>query len=173
MQHFDFNVGDTNFICLVNAHKYTSFVDEDWDLVADLIPHVVGEQQKGTILMYQMTHEGIEEDWKISISQSPLTVEKYIKKSINYISVTDHSLYLIDYTNLTMAAQFDDEKILDKSCAPFRIELDNGKYTVTAYLFKDVDNDIVVNEESDLLFVFEPYTAALSSENQTIIWGSF
>lgn len=173
MQHFDFNVGDTNFICLVNAHKYASFVDEDWDLVTNLIPHVVSEKQKGTILMYQMTQEGIEDDWKISITQSPLTFEKYIKKSINYISVTDHSLYLIDYTNLTMAAQFDDEKIPDKSCAPFRIELDNGKYTVTAYLFKDVDNDIVVNEESDLLFVFEPYTAALSSENQTIIWGSF
>lgn len=46
MQHFNFNIGDTNFISLVDAHTYDSFVDEDWDLVTDLIPHVVEEQQK-------------------------------------------------------------------------------------------------------------------------------
>lgn len=172
MQHFDFNVGDTNFICLVNAHKYTSFVDEDWDLVADLIPHVVGEQQKDTILMYQMTHEGIEDDWKISVSQSLLTVDSYSKKSVNTITVTDGALYLIDYTNLTMAAQFPDETIPDNSCLPFRIELENGRYTVTTYLFKDVDNELAVNEENDMLFIFQPYIKTTSFNNQAIIWGN-
>lgn len=29
MQNFDFTIGDTNFISLVNAQSYESFIDED------------------------------------------------------------------------------------------------------------------------------------------------
>lgn len=173
MQNFDFTIGDTNFISLVDAQAYESFVDEDWDLLTDLLPHVIEQQQKGTILMYQMTADGIEDDWKITISCEPVSVETYIKKTVNHITVTDHSLYLIDYTNLTMAAQFPDETIPDQDCAPFQIELKNARYAVTAYLFKDVDNETITNKECDLLLVFQPYTDSLSYSNQQISWSTF
>jgi hypothetical protein len=92
---------------------------------------------------------------------------------VNYITVTDGSLYLIDYTNLTMAAQFSDEFIPDQDCAQFKIELENGSYAVTSYLFKDVDNEILINDECDMLLVFQPYTDALPYLNQQICWSTF
>lgn len=42
-----------------------------------------------------MTDEGVEAVWKIAITQDPVTVEKYLKKTVNYITVTDCSLCLI------------------------------------------------------------------------------
>ena len=173
MQNFDFTIGDTNFISLVNAQSYESFIDEDWDLISDLIPHVITQQQKGNILMYQMTGEGIEADWRIAITHDSVTVKKYLKKTVNYITVTDGSLYLIDYTNLTMAAQFSDEFIPDQDCAQFKIELENGSYAVSSYLFKDVDNVILIFDDCDMLLVFQPYTDALPYLNQQICWSTF
>lgn len=173
MQIFYFDVGDTTFISLVNAQSYDSFIDEEWDLVSDLVPHVIKEQLKGTILMFQMTSDGIEDDWKIAVSHSPIAVQKYLKKSLNYITVTDRSLYLIEYTNLTMAAQFADEGIPNNTCLPFEIEIENGSYSVTTYLFKDVDSQQIVNDAFDLLFVFEPYTPSLPHTNQEIVWGNY
>lgn len=120
-----------------------------------------------------MTDEGVEAVQKIAITQDPVTVEKYLKKTVNYITVTDGSLYLIDYTNLTMAAQFSDEFIPDQDCAQFKIELENGSYAVTSYLFKDVDNEILINDECDMLLVFQPYTDALPYLNQQICWSTF
>jgi hypothetical protein len=51
--------GDTNFIGVVNAEKYKSFVHEDWELKM-LLQHFANEMKVGNILVLQMTEEGIE-----------------------------------------------------------------------------------------------------------------
>lgn len=53
-------IKDTSFISLVNAQAYESFITKDWDLISDLFPHVIMQQHKGNILIYQMTDEGVE-----------------------------------------------------------------------------------------------------------------
>lgn len=120
-----------------------------------------------------MTDEGVEAVQKIAITQDPVTVEKYLKKTVNYITVTDCSLCLIQYTNLTMAAHNSDKSTPDQNCAQIKIDLENGRNSVTSYLFKDdVDNEILINEEYNLLLAFQPYTDSYYS-NQQICWSTF
>lgn len=57
---------DTSFIGLINAEKYKSFVDENWELDS-LFQHFSNEMQKGNILVFQMTEEGIEHSWNVKV----------------------------------------------------------------------------------------------------------
>lgn len=43
---FCLNRGDTNFIALVNADKYKTFVDEDWEF-EPLLQHFSDEMEEG------------------------------------------------------------------------------------------------------------------------------
>lgn len=56
---FCMKFGDTNFIGVVNAERYKSFVDEDWEFEM-LLQHFTNEMKNGNILVFQMTEEGIE-----------------------------------------------------------------------------------------------------------------
>lgn len=175
MQQIDFVTGDTNFLCLVNSDNYASFVNSEWDLIEDIIPNVEKQQKLGHILMYQMTQEGIEDDWKINCYfdfeiEAP---KDYLKKSYNYIRVTNNQLHIIDYTCLTMAAQFPDEAVPNKECQPYCIELVNGYYRVAAYLYKDVDAEEKIGHEEDLAFSFERLSEEKYDEVAGIVWGDF
>lgn len=166
-----FNVGDTNFLCLVNKETYQSFIKEDWDLIKDLIPHVKAQQQLGNILMYQMTEEGIEDDWAIAYYVNEEYSESYLKKAENYIEVTNNWLHLIDYTCLTMAAQFLNDLIPDKECEPFSISIENGYYLVNTLLYKDVDRGVKSGNQEDLAFYFKKVEKPKNKLNKGIIWS--
>ncbi len=150
---FDFNVGDTNFLALVNANKYYSFVNEDWEL-SELKEHFIKEADKNNILVFQMTNEGIESDWKIEVEFNDN--EKYNKcfrKAVGYIEVNQEELCFVEYTCLTMAAQFEDEKVPDSYCEKFKFQVDNGIYKVNIIQFYDVDNEQHYGrDDTDILF---------------------
>lgn len=170
MNKINFNTGDTNFLCLVNNDQYASFINDNWDLEKDIIPHIAKQQKLGNILMYQMSQEGLEDDWEIRYYFEKETPQEYIRRSQNYIKVTNNKLYVIDYTCLTMAAQFPDELIPNKECEPYCIELENGHYRINAYLYKNVDTDEKIGHEEDLAFYFEKISM---DESPGIIWGAF
>ncbi|WP_197076549.1 hypothetical protein [Domibacillus indicus] len=144
--------GDTNFIGLVNAERYESFVDEDWELDG-LLGHFAAEMKKGTILAGQMTEEGIEHSWRIEVRLGmELFIPDFVKKAEGYIRVTNERLYLVDYGCLTMAAQFEDENVPDENGAQNEIKLENGVYRVEITQFYDADRDEYRGtDETDLL----------------------
>lgn len=146
------NFGDTNFIGLANAAKYKSFVDEDWELDR-LIQHFGDEMKKGHILVFQMTEEGIEHSWKVDVRIATAEIaHKCFRKAVGYIEVTENQLYLVDYDCLTMAAQFEDEKVPDQNCANYEIKIENGIYKVEVFQYFNVDKDEYVGtNETDIL----------------------
>lgn len=154
---FCMGIGDTNFIGVVNAEHYRSFVDEDWEL-GSLLKHFGTEMKAGHILVFQMTEEGIEHSWKVEIRKSGIPVDgAFYRRSEGYIEVTGGQLFLVDYDCLTMAAQFEDENIPDKNCSNYRIEIEDGKYRVEVVQYYDVDRDKYVgtnSNETDLVLNF-------------------
>ena len=51
------DTGDTAFLFLVNTELYQSFVDEDWELEKDLLPHIQKQEELGNILMYKLNSD--------------------------------------------------------------------------------------------------------------------
>lgn len=77
--YMDFD--DTNFIALVDATKYKSFVDEDCKLDM-LLHHFSNEMNIGNILVCQMTEGGIEHSWQMDTNFGlELKEQKYYRKA--------------------------------------------------------------------------------------------
>ncbi|MFF2879177.1 hypothetical protein ACFVR2_23070 [Gottfriedia sp. NPDC057991] len=146
---------DTNFIGLVNAKRYKSFVDKDWELNI-LLKHFANEMKKGHILVFQMTEEGIEHSWEIDIKFGAKEISpKCFRRAVSYIEVTDNQLYLVDYGCLTLAAQFEDEKVPDINCSNYRIEIESGIYKVEFIQYYNVDEDEHIGtNNTDILLNF-------------------
>ncbi|PGM53833.1 hypothetical protein CN946_16575 [Bacillus sp. AFS053548] len=146
---------DTNFIGIANAEQNKSFVDEDWEFDI-LLNHFASEMKKGHILVFQMTEEGIEHSWKVDVKVGTKEISpKCFRRSVGYIRVTDDQLFLVDYGCLTMAAQFEDEKVPDKNCSNYRIEIDSGIYRVEFIQFYNVDEDEYIGtNNTDILLNF-------------------
>ncbi|MEC0233048.1 hypothetical protein P4H71_01580 [Paenibacillus kribbensis] len=169
---FNFNVGDTTFIALVNANQYQSFIDEDWTLPM-LKEHFLKQTREKHILVFQMTQQGIEADWNIQLSLADEREDDlWLKKDIGYIQVDNQELHLVEYTCLTMAAQFEDEQVPDSYCSKFSYPIDNGLYKVNIIQFYDVDtNQRLGSENVDLQIVFTKVDHFEIREPKIYWWG--
>lgn len=165
--------GDTNFIGVVNTNKYKSFVDEDWDFNM-LRRHFKQEINQGNLLIFQMTQEGIERDWNIEVTINALIYEQEcFRKSEGYITVTDGKLCLVEYTCLTMAAQFKEDKVPDENCSNYVINIESGIYKVDVIQFYDVDKDKYIGHiDKDMLLNFTRVSEFNQSDGD-IIWCSY
>ncbi|UNK17171.1 hypothetical protein MNQ98_22210 [Paenibacillus sp. N3/727] len=163
--------GDTNFMGIVNADRYTSFVDSDWDL--DMLrQHVAEEMKKGNVIVWQLTSEGVEVDWRVNvgIGQDPETDGGY-RESESYICVTNNELHIVNYDCLTMSAQFQDHLLPDEDCKIWRIQLDNGIYKVRIIQFYNVDqNEHLGKTDVDLRIEFQT-AAEFKSLHNDFIWA--
>ncbi|HLS35154.1 MAG TPA: hypothetical protein VK061_02835 [Bacillota bacterium] len=103
-----------------------------------------------------MTEEGIEHTWKVTVEVGTGELaDKFYRKVIGYIEVTENRLYLVDYDCLTMAAQFEDEKVPDQNCSRYKREIENGFYKVEVFQYYDVDHDKYIGKnETDILLHF-------------------
>lgn len=149
----NFNIGDTNFIALVNCEKYNAFVDEDWEFEM-LKNRWFEENVGGNIIVCQMTDEGIEDDWIIGLENESFECAEFLAHETSHITVTNGQLCFVEYTCLTMAAQFEDESVPDSECGTFTFEMENGDYKVDIYKLKDVDTSERVGNERDIIFKF-------------------
>ncbi|WP_338128714.1 hypothetical protein [Aneurinibacillus migulanus] len=165
--------GDTNFIGVVNAERYKSFVDGDWELEM-LLKHFTNEMKDGNILVFQMTEEGIEHSWNVEVKIGTEVIEqKCFRKAESYIKVTENQLYLVDYDCLTMAVQFESDKVPDKNCSNYKIDIENGVYKVDIFQFYNVDKDEYVgtNEQDILLNFIKVSDFQKTADN--VLWCSF
>lgn len=170
---FCMEFGDTNFIGIVNAKQYKSFVDMDWKL-NQLLQHFANEMKVGNILVMQMTEEGIEHSWKVEVNIENEAIEqKCFRKAEAYIRVTENKLFLVDYDCLTMAAQFESNKVPDRNCSKYEIDIDNGIYRIQIFQFYNVDKNLYIGtNDIDILFNFTK-VSEFTQEVDKVLWCSF
>ena len=131
-----FQINDEDgFIFIVNNQKYQSFVDEDWQF-DPLMQHFIQQMNQQSLIIWQTNDSG-GGGWNIEVIQEPYHDDNLTKFSHD-IQVTNGQLFLSIYTDLTMAAQFEDERIPSKDNADLIIPLTDGFYTITVCkLFTD------------------------------------
>lgn len=114
---------DSGFIGLINSELYQSFVDEDWEL-EELLNRFQNETNSG--------HAAI---WTTGV-ENFMTVEFLFNKSerkshrevLSNLKVTNSKLYLTNYEDLTIAAQFEDEVLPSNHNSDLEIQIENGNY---------------------------------------------
>ena len=86
------------------------------------------------------------------------------------ITVTNGQLFLTNYEDLTMAAQFSDEKIPAKHNAELFIELDNGEYEITVRQLSDPENYEDENRDPDFEIVIQKAINRKIQPVQGVFW---
>ena len=129
---------------------------------------------KGNVLISQMTQEGIEHYWKVTVNISTEEMNtNCFRRATRYLSVTNNELYLVDYDCLTMAAQFNDETVPDENCSNYKIPVDNGNYKIEVIQYYDVDqNEYTGSNETDILFNFIK-TPHFQPNTSGVLWCTF
>lgn len=99
------HVDDDGFFCLVAPDTYRGFVDEDWQL-EQLLTHFVGQMREGSLFVAYPGPDDADEAVKVADDRRDAPV---LREAVSTVDVGAGGLWLTDYTQLTMAAQFDDE----------------------------------------------------------------
>jgi hypothetical protein len=126
---------DFGMLAIVNAARYSGFVDRDWE-ADQLLEHFIAEMKKADLVVWAT---GLENLWTVDIGPTPSSRPAF-REFTRPIEVTDGRLYLTNYEDLTMAAQFEDISLPLEHNTDLVIPLDNGTYTVTVRQMFDPDH---------------------------------
>lgn len=157
---------DSGFIGIINSDLYQGFVSNDWEL-DDVLEKFRTQTNLGHCAIWST---GEPSDMAVQVLAS-LSDRKAIREAVIYIQVTDGCLWLTNYTDLTMVAQFEDEPIPSEVNSHLKIELDNGCYLVQirqmtdpeAYVWKD-------SPEYHFELVFQKQEAFSENQLKHVLW---
>ncbi|MCE7991345.1 MAG: hypothetical protein HEP71_05165 [Roseivirga sp.] len=157
---------ESGFIGIINGDLYQGFVNEDWEL-DDVLEKFRTQTNRGHCAIWST---GEPYDMAVQLLES-LSDQKAVREATINIQITDESLWLANYTDLTMAAQFEDEPIPSKMNSHLRIALDNGNYEVhirqmtepKAYEWKEAP-------EYHFELVFERQEAFEKNQFENVLW---
>ena len=156
-------------ISLVNSDTYKTFVSEKWEL-EQLKNHFIAEMNSDSIIVWQANNFG-GDNWKIKLTtnESDEVAHSEFTKSIE---VTNGKLYLADYTDLTMAAQFSDYSIPAKGHEKQNFEIENGTYHVKIKrLFNPAEELEEGKTAFEIVFLKTNQTNILKADK--IFWWTF
>ncbi len=128
---------DDGFIAIVNGARYQSFLEENWQL-DKLMSHFVDQMNIGNIIIWQTSNDG-GGNWCVKFQEEQSTTPAF-RQFTQSINVTSGELFLTNYSDLTMAAQYSDVPIPSVHNTDLKIELENGFYEVTIKQLFDPSN---------------------------------
>ena len=166
---------DDGFIAFVNSANYQSFVGEDWQF-DQLMTHFVDQMNVGNIIVWQTSNDG-GGNWLLSFQERTSSMPAF-RQFEHLINITSGQLFLSNYSDLTMAAQFSDISIPAAHNVNLKIELENGWYKVTVRQLFDPDNVLEYFEtETDENVSFEviitPSHELLNQAINKVYWSEF
>ena len=115
---------DSGFLALINADKFNSFIDEQWELT-QLFERLIDEMNNDHIIIWATD---LENKWTVNFTDKP-TDKKAFREFHKTIEVTDGRLFPANYEDVTMAAQLQTKKFLLRKMQTliFNLTMENTK----------------------------------------------
>ena len=134
-------IADGSIIAIANTTKYNDTLSfrQHWSW-KDLSNFIL-EQNKDNLIIFNTAWD---DEWTIGFSINKITDASFFRKFEQSIEVTDGTLYLVNWTDLTSTLQFEDTKLPDEINETLKISIENGFYSVVVkQLFdhEDFDHD--------------------------------
>lgn len=160
---------DSGFLAIVNADKYNSFISEDWKL-PQLFKHFVDEMNNDNLILWST---GSENTWTVTFVNKPSEIKSF-KEFHKTLEVTSGKVFLTNYEELTMAAQYYDERIPATHNAALSIDLSNGKHNfLIRQLFNPNDNRHETEENVHFEIVVQPYSGKNFHHIDNVFWLTY
>ncbi|MFT3934908.1 MAG: hypothetical protein QM726_14885 [Chitinophagaceae bacterium] len=157
---------DSGFLGIVDANAYKTFVSEDWEL-PQLLGHFVNEMNNNHLVFWATN---LENTWTVNFAEHPSDQHSF-REFHKTLEVTNGKIFLTNYEDLTMAAQFANEKIPAKHNADLELPLPNGLYTFLVRQLFDAENpDEAMEKEVHFEIVMKPSTDKSMKPIEKIFW---
>lgn len=118
-------VDEDGFVALVCPGAYAGYVGPDWTL-EQVVERFLAQMNAQVLFV---AHPGPDlANGRLRISNRPSTLAAQ-REASGFLRVGDDGLWLTDYTQLTMAAQFDDERAIARH--HIQLPVPGGTYRVT------------------------------------------
>ena len=118
-------VDDDGFVCVVAPDSYEGFVDEDWTLDR-LLVRFVEQMNRGSLFVAYPGPDAANGEIVFGTEQAPAGTGR---EASGIVQVGEAGLWLTDYAELTMAAQFSDESPIASYSQ--RLPVTAGRYRIT------------------------------------------
>ncbi len=138
---------DGGFMAIVDTAAYQGFVSEDWEL-DQIMDHFTAAMNDQHMIIWQANNDGGSQ-WNVSLLDAEPDSEAF-RQFERTIMVTNGMLHLCGYDDLTMAAQFEDQKLPSKQGQKLFFKLENGLYNICVrQLFDPGESNSNEDEEAD------------------------
>ena len=159
---------EDGIIAIVNTKDYTTFVDEDWDL-KQLFEHLVIQMNRQNLIIWKSNNDGGGQ-WNIEVLFEPSNKPAF-REFTKTINVTNGKLHFVTYTDITMAAQFEDEVLPSKQNADLQILLENGSYNVVIRQLFDPENyEFEDTQETSFELIFTETIPENKTYAENVFW---
>ncbi|MFB2584571.1 hypothetical protein [Herbiconiux liukaitaii] len=118
-------VDEDGFVCLVAPDTYRGFVHEDWEL-EQLLAHFTAQMNEGSLFIAYPGPDHADDPLEFTGGAVDAPV---LREAVSIVRVGPAGLWVTDYTQLTMAAQFDDEAPTGPGA--IRLPVPEGAHRVT------------------------------------------
>ena len=119
-------IDDSGLLAIVDTQAYPSFIAEDWTY-EQILEHFSQQMAAKTILVWDCGDGG--DDYLAEV-RSAITNDRGFREAFGVIEAAGTRLHIASYTALTMAAQFDDEKLPSRNEINAAIDVQPGTYRV-------------------------------------------
>jgi len=120
-------IADGSILGIANAQKYNATLTNQQSWTWKQFHDFIFGTNTDHLIVFSTAWE---EEWTIEFLINERSSEYYFRKFESSIEVTDGTLYLINWTDLTSSLQFEDTKIPDEVNRDLIIDIENGFYKV-------------------------------------------
>lgn len=157
---------NSGFIGVVNNDKYSGFVDEDWEL-EDVLKQFTNQTNEGNCVIWSTGEPNLMNVYVLDEASK----SKPYRETQSIIRVTNEKLWLVNYTDLTMVAQFKDSKIPSTENSDLEIPIANGVYKLTLrQMFNPKDYNWEAPPKPCFEIVFNVFDGNVENEFKDVIW---
>ncbi|WMD21693.1 hypothetical protein RAS12_04770 [Achromobacter seleniivolatilans] len=136
-------VDEDGFVALVCPDAYAGYVGEDWTL-EQVIERFLAQMNAQVLFVAHLGPDFANGRLRISNRPTPLATQR---EASGLLRVEDDGLWLTDYTQLTMAAQFDNERAIARYHT--QLPIPGGAYRVTLRQFLSSPTVELVIQEAE------------------------
>ncbi len=162
---------EDGIIGIADADRYNGYISEDWEL-NEIVELFIQQMNDQNLIVWKASDDG--NVWNIDITNKR-SKKMAFREFEKTIEVTSRGLYLIDYTALTMIAQYKTNTVKSECKESQKIEIENGTYNVMVrQLFnpEDLESEYYDNENKKPHFeiVFEKRDESKLTKTDKIFW---
>lgn len=124
-EKINLGVDEDGFVCVVAPDAYSGYVDEDWAL-DQLLARFIEQMNQGSLFVAYPGPDNADDDLAFCKKEP---AERFFREATGIVRVGEAGLWLTNYTQLTMAAQFRDSQPVAKFSR--RLPVEPGTYRIT------------------------------------------